>query len=171
MTGLTALRLCRAHCVRTIWTAAGVAFEAPIAPPDDVIAAIDKYETEINKLCRPDAAGRSGIDWRTLYARRLRERRDVAFENVVTEWLNRHHPGTSPDRCAHCGRAGSVLLPIGIGPHAWIHHHCHDLWRAVRRAQAIAALASYGITARPDGRRADVPDGGNEPGPGNNGHR
>jgi len=57
MTGLTALRLCRAHGVRTIWTAEGVVFEAMAEPPADVIAAIDKYEDEINALlaCREAA--------------------------------------------------------------------------------------------------------------------
>jgi hypothetical protein len=133
------------------WTAEGVAFEAPAAPPDEVIAAIDRHEPEINALYRPDGSGRSGIEWRALYARRLRERPDAAFENVTIEWLNRHHPGTSPGHCAHCAKAGGVLLPVGVGPHAWIHDNCLDRWRAARRAQAIAALASYGIRAGPDG--------------------
>ena len=78
--------------------------------------------------------------------------RRLVFEDHVTDWLNRHHPGTSPGRCAHCARAGGVLLPIGVGPHAWVHDTCHDPWRAARRAQAIAVLASYGIT-KPDAGR------------------
>jgi hypothetical protein len=71
---------------------------------------------------------------------------DVAFENAITEWLNQHHPETSPNRCAHCGKVGGLLLPIGVGPYAWVHDTCLDQWRAARRAQAISALASCGVT-------------------------
>jgi hypothetical protein len=80
--------------------------------------------------------------------------RDLALENSVTEW--RHHPATSPNHCAHCGKPGGVLLPTGVDPYAWIHDTCHDPWRAARRAQAIAVLASYGITKR-DAARTSSP--------------
>ena len=157
MTGLTALPLCRAHGVRTIWTAEGVAFEAPTTPPADVIAAIDKYEDEITALHRPDAAGLSGMDWRRIYARRLRECRGPAFQCVVTEWLNRHHQDTSPGRCAYCGKpedvlAEGVLLPFGVKAHAWIHDRCSEHWQAARLAKAVVVLMSYGITSHVEDR-------------------
>ena len=54
---LVALRLCKANGVMMTWTTAGVVFEAIAEPPADVIAAIDKYEDEINALlaCRESA--------------------------------------------------------------------------------------------------------------------
>jgi hypothetical protein len=72
----------------------------------------------------------------------------VAFENTVTEFLNATHPDTDPNRCAHCRRAetpGEVLLPIGVGPHSWLHSSCWAPWRERRKAEAINQLAKIGI--------------------------
>jgi hypothetical protein len=74
----------------------------------------------------------------------------AAFENAVVDHMNATHPGTLSDRCAHCSKfetPGRVLLPIGTGPHAWLHNDCWEAWRADRRAKAIAALAEAGVGA------------------------
>jgi hypothetical protein len=69
------LRLLREHGVVVIWTPEGVAFEAMTTPPDDVVGAIDAYEDEIAAIYRPDSCGLSGMDWRAVFAKRLRQRR------------------------------------------------------------------------------------------------
>jgi hypothetical protein len=71
-----------------------------------------------------------------------------AYEHVLTEWLNRHFATHGPhDSCAHCSgselHSGDPLLPIGVGPHVWVHGRCWEAWRAARRANAIEALAEY----------------------------
>jgi hypothetical protein len=72
----------------------------------------------------------------------------AAYDIVVVEFLNATHPDTDPNRCAWCGRAetpGGVLLPFGVGPHAWMHSDCWESWRAQRRAKAEEDLARLGI--------------------------
>jgi hypothetical protein len=159
---LLALRLLKAHDVAVKWTGDGVDFDAPTKPPDDVMAVLDAHEQAIVALMKPDWAGLSGMDWRANYYRRLRERlrcgaaREMAvveaFQRVLTGWLNSHLQATSPIRCAHCGRPedalyAGVLLPFGVGPHAWVHSRCWEAWRAARRRKAIETLAGCGVTA------------------------
>jgi hypothetical protein len=73
----------------------------------------------------------------------------IAYDNLVTEFLNSSHLDTDPNRCAHCGRAetpNETLLPIGVGArHAWLHQHCRDPWAEARRKAAIETLAATGI--------------------------
>jgi hypothetical protein len=73
----------------------------------------------------------------------------VAFQIVLVEFLNRTHPNTDPNRCAHCGRPetpDAALLPIGWGVrYSWVHDRCWALWRERRRAEAIDQLAAIGI--------------------------
>jgi hypothetical protein len=40
---------------------------------------------------------------------------------------------TSPGICVHCGGRDGIILPVGIGPHAWVHDTCLTAWRAERR--------------------------------------
>jgi hypothetical protein len=77
----------------------------------------------------------------------------VAFDNLVTEYLNSTHPDTPSDRCCHCGRlemSSDPLLPIGVGDrHAWLHSGCHVPWRERRKAEAEEDLARLGV-AKPE---------------------
>ncbi len=72
-----------------------------------------------------------------------------AFECCVVEWQWRNPPpATGPERCAHCGEPlGEDGLPFltGDGGHTWLHSGCHGDWTAKRRADAIAALAIFGL--------------------------
>jgi hypothetical protein len=140
-----------------------VRFEAPTTPPDNVLATLDVHQQAVAALMKPDWAGLSGMDWAAIYSQRLRERlkcgaaREMAvveaFQHVLTDWLNGHLQASSPIRCAHRGRPedasyAGVLLPFGIGPHAWVHSCCWEAWRAGRLAKAIEALAGYGLALR-----------------------
>jgi hypothetical protein len=75
----------------------------------------------------------------------------AAYEIVLVEFLNRTHPNTDPNRCAHCGALETpdvTLLPIGWGArHAWLHSGCWAPWREERRVKAIAELAAMKIAA------------------------
>ncbi len=75
-----------------------------------------------------------------------------AFECCVVEWLWRNPPPASGLAwCAHCGQPlgepGRDGLPYlnGYGGHVWMHAGCHGEWTAQRRAEAVAALAIFGL--------------------------
>ena len=72
-----------------------------------------------------------------------------AFQSVVVAYSNETFPGgCDPHRCAHCRRPedpSAPLIPLGVGPHAWLHPGCWEAWREQRRAEAIAGLAAMGI--------------------------
>ncbi len=75
-----------------------------------------------------------------------------AFACCVVEWQWRNPPPASGVAwCAHCreslGEPGRDGLPFltGDGGHVWLHSGCHGGWTALRRAEAVAALAVYGL--------------------------
>jgi hypothetical protein len=90
---------------------------------------------------------------RTIVVQRVRnlplaEAERVAFDIVLVEFLNATHSSTPFDRCARCGKPetpDATLLPIGVGPHAWLHSGCRAPWREARRKAAIETLAGMGI--------------------------
>ena len=88
---------------------------------------------------------------RTIVVQRVRnlppgEAERAAYEIVLVEFLNATHPDTDANRCAWCGKP-EALLPIGVGPHAWLHSRCWESWRERRKAKAIDQLAAMGIEA------------------------
>ena len=73
-----------------------------------------------------------------------------AFACCVAEWLNRNPVRSPPGRCLGCGgseHAHDTLLPFGTEPtgHAWLHSRCWAAWHAGRKAEAVAALSTFGI--------------------------
>jgi hypothetical protein len=81
----------------------------------------------------------------------LAEARKEAFQSIVVDYSNATFPGDGDlNRCAHCRKLETpleVLIPLGVGPHAWLHRSCADPWRARRREDAVAALAAMKIEA------------------------
>jgi hypothetical protein len=77
--------------------------------------------------------------------------RKEAFRGLVIDYLNETFPrNCDPNRCEHCRQAetsDSLLIPFGVGPHAWLHRSCAEPWRESRREAAIAALAALKIEA------------------------
>jgi hypothetical protein len=75
-----------------------------------------------------------------------------AFACCLTEWLNRNPVRSPPGHCLGCGEAEHTqnpLLPFGTeaSGHAWLHSHCWAEWHAGRKIEAVAALATMGVTA------------------------
>jgi hypothetical protein len=74
----------------------------------------------------------------------------AAYEAVLVAHLNATFPrNCDPNFCVHCRRSedpAAPLIPLGVGPHAWLHRDCADPWRERRRAIAVAELAAMGIT-------------------------
>jgi hypothetical protein len=64
-------------------------------------------------------------------------------------WLNRRPAESAAGHCAWCGcpeSAGAAVVPFGVGEHhAWLHPRCWPAWYRRRRADALAALRSFGI--------------------------
>ena len=102
-------------------------------------------------------------DWRTHFDERAgiaehdgglsrADAEQQAFACCVVEWQWRNPPPASGVAwCAHCreslGVPGQDGLPFltGDGGHVWLHSGCHGNWTALRRAEAVAALAVYGL--------------------------
>jgi hypothetical protein len=79
-----------------------------------------------------------------------------AFYCCVSEWLLRNPIASSPDRCLQCGKAtrnDDPLLAIGVvgAGQAWLHRDCVPVWHSARKAAAVAALDTMGISC-PEGR-------------------
>jgi hypothetical protein len=135
--------------------------EASAAPSSDVLGLLSRHKADIVLLLCPDGAGWSSEDWRAFFDERAgiaefdgdlaRTDADAqAFFCCVTEWLNRHPVGSSPDRCLACGEnetAANPLLPYGTEDHglAWLHSDCWRDWYDSRKTEAIAALVNMGI--------------------------
>lgn len=101
-----------------------------------------------------------GVNWRRRFKiatetlMRIRglppdEARGEALLGLVVTYSNETFPrNCDPNCCAHCHRSTdptAPLVPLGVGPHAWVHRLCADLWREGRRKAAIAALAAMKI--------------------------
>jgi hypothetical protein len=80
-------------------------------------------------------------------ARSLAEAR--ATEHCVVEWLNRNPAASPAGHCAWCQTPeaeGAAVVPFGVGErHTWLHPHCWPAWHRRRRADALAALRSFGF--------------------------
>lgn len=77
--------------------------------------------------------------------------RRIAWECCIIRWLDLHPVRSEPDHCAECGRTDlpGNIVPFGAEravAHARLHPGCWERWRARRRAEAVAALATCGIT-------------------------
>ena len=130
---------------------------------DRWLPAIRQNKAAIIRLLRPGEDGWSTQDWRAFFGERAMiaefdgglsrvEAEASAFTHCVAEWLNRNPMRSPPGRCFGCAGYESShhrLLPFGIGSarEVWLHSGCSSSWYAGRRAEAIAVLATMGITA------------------------
>ncbi|SUS06240.1 hypothetical protein DF3PB_2580004 [uncultured Defluviicoccus sp.] len=107
-----------------------------------------------------DRSNWTAVDWREVYEERLAvatidgeqaepEARRIAWECCVVRWLDLHPIISAADRCAGCGKADRPgnIVPFGTEPpgHSWLHPRCWADWHAGRRAEAVEALARFGI--------------------------
>ncbi|MGE3066942.1 MAG: hypothetical protein AB7F51_17040 [Pseudorhodoplanes sp.] len=162
MSAAEALKAARAAGVRLGIDGDALTLEAVTAPPPTVLDLLARHKAGIVALLRPANGGWLGEDWLAFFDERAgiaefdggllrREAVARAFECCVVEWLNRN-PARSPSgRCLGCGEsehAHDKLLPFGTEPsgHAWLHSRCWPAWHAARKAEAIAALATMGIS-------------------------
>jgi hypothetical protein len=137
--------------------------------PPSLIGAARAHRDELRALAeQPTPKPRSAIwdreDWRGFFDEAAgiaefdngmsrREAESFAFETCVTEWLDRNLKALPPGRCAACCRVAQpddALLPFGTkrNGHVWLHGRCWPRWHAARTAEAIAALARFGILSR-----------------------
>jgi hypothetical protein len=127
----------------------------------EVLDALSRHKTEIVPLLRPGRDGWCAMDWQAFFEERAgiaefdgglrRDKAEIqAFGCCVVEWLNRNPVRSSYGRCIGCGNrahAYDPLLPFGtetIG-HAWLHSRCWPAWHGARKAEAVTALAGFGI--------------------------
>ncbi len=132
------------------------AFQELVAP----VALVAHENKEVRTAPGWDAA-----DWRAYFDERAgiaehdgglsrADAEDRAYQVCVSQWMNRHAPRpTDPEgRCAHCDEPmpESDALPfLTRGGHVWLHSRCHAPWIARLRAEAVTALAGYGVALQP----------------------
>jgi hypothetical protein len=161
MSAVEALKAARAAGIKLALNGDEVALSAASAPPAAVVDALSRHKADIVALLRPGRDGWSAEDWQVYFDERAgiaefdgglprAEAEAQARECCVVKWLNRHPACSTPDRCLGCGGREDrydKLLPYGTeqGGHAWLHWRCWGAWHARRKAEAIAALSSFGI--------------------------
>lgn len=163
MNAILAIAEARAAGVELGLDGDALALEASSPPPPAVIESLSRHKAEIIALLRPADDGWSALDWLTFFGERARiaavrgltknEAEARAFACCIVEWLNRNPVRSLPGRCVGCGQtehSHDPLLPFGIesSGHAWLHSRCWDAWHAGRKAEAVAALSTFGISMR-----------------------
>ena len=161
MSAVEALKAARDAGVRIGVDGDALTLDADAAPPAAVLDLLSRHKAGVIALLRTGSDGWSGEDWRAFFDERAAHRRvrrraaaptaeARAFACCVAEWLNRNPVRSPPGRCLGCGgreHAHDALLPFGTEPtgHAWLHSRCWDAWHAGRKAEAVAALSTFGI--------------------------
>jgi hypothetical protein len=164
MSAVQALKLARAADVRIGVDGDALTLDADAQPPPAVLDLLSRHKAQLLALLRPGSDGWSGEDWLAFYDERAgiaefdgglpRDQAEArAFACCAAEWLNRNAVRSPPGRCLGCGRgehAHDALMPFGTEPtgHAWLHSRCWDAWHASRKAEAVAALSTLGISLR-----------------------
>jgi hypothetical protein len=162
MNAAEALRAARTSGIDVRIDGDDLALEAPPPPPAELLELLAHHKPGIVALLRPGRDGWSAEDWQAHFDERAGvagcdgglprpEAEARAFECCVVEWLNRNFERSPPGRCLACGvgdHAHDALLPHGIEPtgHVWLHSRCWPGWHAGRKAEAVAALKTMGIT-------------------------
>jgi hypothetical protein len=162
MSAAEALKAARAAGVRLGIDGDALTLEASAAPPLAVLALLSRHKADVLALLRVGENGWSGADWLAFVYERAciaefrrglprAEAEDRAFACCVAEWLNRNPVRSQPGRCLRCGEAEDArapLLPFGTETtdHAWLHSRCWTAWHANRKAEAVTALSSMGIS-------------------------
>jgi hypothetical protein len=161
MSAVHALKLARASGVRIGVDGDALTLDAVAAPPPAVLDLLVLHKAQVIALLCPGRDGWSGEDWQAFFDERAgiaelegglpRDQAEArAFACCVSEWLNRNPVRSPPGRCLACGEAEhghEPLLPFGAEAtgHAWLHSRCWPAWHASRKAEAIAALSTFGI--------------------------
>jgi hypothetical protein len=160
-----ALKVARSAGIELRLDGDDLVLEAMAPPPADILALLSRHKPGIVTWLRPGRDGWAAKDWQAFFDERAgiaefdgglprKEAEARAFACCVVEWLNRNFLRSPPGRCVACGsgdRAHDALLPHGTEPtgHAWLHSRCWPAWYAVRKAEAVAALAAIGIAPPP----------------------
>ena len=161
MSAIQALKAARDAGVRIGIDGDALTLNADAAPPLGVLELLSLHKAQVIALLRPGGDGWSGEDWRALFDERAgiaefdggwpRDQAEArAFACCVAEWLIRNPVRSLPGRCLGCGRSENThdkLLPFCIEQtgHAVLHTGCWPAWHAGRKAEAVAALATFEI--------------------------
>jgi hypothetical protein len=162
MTAADALHAARSANVHVRLEGSDLVLRVRTPPPAALLDALKRHKLGIVALLRRAKSNWTAADWEAFFHERAGiaehngglgrpEAEALAFEHCVVEWLMRHPVRSNPGICVSCGRAEDeqgMVLPFGIEAtgHAWLHFDCWPAWCAQRKTEAIAALASMGIS-------------------------
>ena len=161
MSAIYALKLARSAGVRIGIDGDALTLDADAALPPAVLDLLVLHKAEVIALLLPGRDGWAGEDWRAFFDERAgsaafhvglpRDQTEArALACCIAEWLNRNPVRSPPGRCLGCGETEhgqDPLLPFGTeaAGHAWLHLPCWSRWQGSRKAQAVAALATFEI--------------------------
>ncbi len=162
MSALQALMTARNAGIRIAIDGDALTLDADSAPPAAVLDLLSRHKTEVIALLRTGSDGCSGEDWRAFFDERAgiaefdgglpRDQAEArAFACCVAHWLNRNPVRSPPGRCLCCGgsdHAHDALLPCGAGQTGYACLHACCAWHASLKAEAVVALATFGISLR-----------------------
>jgi hypothetical protein len=157
-----ALSAARASGVRITVDGDDLILTAASEPPAAVLGLLSQHKAAIVRLLRRSSRDWSAEDWQAFFDERAgiaefdgglsrAEAEAQAFARCVAEWRNHHPLRSLAGHCCGCGEVeqpDEPLLPFGTEDtgHAWLHSRCWSDWQAIRRAEALDALAAMGIT-------------------------
>jgi hypothetical protein len=161
MSAVHALKVARAAGIRIGIDGDTLTLNADAEPLPGVLELLSLYKTQVIALLRIGGDGWSGEDWCGFFDERAgmaefdgglpRDQAEArAFACCVAEWLNLNSVHSPPGRCLGCGdteHGHNPLVPFGTEPigHAWLHSRCWPAWHESRKAEAAAALSTFGI--------------------------
>lgn len=164
MSALQALKTARDAGIRIGVDGDSLTLDADTAPDAALLDLLSRHRASVIALLRTDSDGWSGEDWRAYFDERAgiaefdrgfpRDQAEAhAFACCVAEWANRNPVRSPAGRCLGFGEgdhAHDTLLPFDTEPtgHAWLHSRCRDAWCASRKAEAVAALSTFGLSMR-----------------------
>ena len=164
MSAVEALKVARDSGVRVGVDGDSLTLDADAQPPPGVLEMLSRYKAEVLALLCTGSDGWSGADWRAFFDERAaiaefdgglpRHQAEArAFACCAAKWLNRNPMHSPAGRCL--ARSGSdhahdALLPFGTERtgRAWLHSRCWDACHTSRKAEAVAALSTFGISLR-----------------------
>jgi hypothetical protein len=167
MSATEALRMAHAVGIDLSVNEDDLVLHAASEPPPAVLEMLRQHKAGVVELLRRGLrvhyCGWSAEDWQLFFDERVGiaefdgglsrpEAKARAFDWCLSEWLNHNPAHSPPGRCFACGgdeAAHNPLLPVGIGSRGgvWLHLGCCSAWYAVRKAEAVIALAAMGIRA------------------------
>jgi hypothetical protein len=159
MRAAEALKMARAAGIKLGIDGDDLVLEASAPPRAAVLDLLSRHKAGIVML-RSGGDGWSAEAWQGFFDKRIgisefdgglprTQAEACAFAFCAVEWLNRNLEYSPAGSCLGRGaRIPMILPPFGMGSfgQVWPRSRCQPAWYVTRKAEAVATLATMGIT-------------------------